>query len=79
MRAVDIIRSKCEGHALTRNEIQFVVGGIASGQVLDYQWAALLMAIAWRGMTSDETVAFVAAMLHSGTVIDLSDIPGPKD
>jgi|GEM_PF-2218959 len=36
------------------------------------------MAIVWRGMTSDETVALVEAMLHSGTVMDLSDIPGPK-
>jgi|GEM_PF-2473032 len=31
MRAVDIIRSKRHGHALTRSEIQFVVDGIASG------------------------------------------------
>jgi pyrimidine-nucleoside phosphorylase len=36
------------------------------------------MAVLWRGMTPAETAALVDAMLHSGTVIDLGDIPGPK-
>ena len=78
MRAVDLIRRKRDGGALSSDEIGFLVGGIASGEVPEYQWAALLMAIVWRGMDPAETAALVAAMLHSGTVIDLSDIPGPK-
>lgn len=78
MRAVDLIRRKRDGGALSSDEIAFLVGGIASGEVPEYQWAALLMAIVWRGMDPAETAALVAAMLHSGTVIDLSDIPGPK-
>jgi pyrimidine-nucleoside phosphorylase/thymidine phosphorylase len=78
MRAVDMIRRKRDGGALSSDEIGFLVGGIASGEVPEYQWAALLMAIVWRGMDPAETAALVAAMLHSGTVIDLSDIPGPK-
>ena len=28
-----------------------MVEGIASGDVADYQWSALLMAIVWKGMT----------------------------
>jgi pyrimidine-nucleoside phosphorylase/thymidine phosphorylase len=78
MRAVDLIRRKRDGGALSSEEISFLVGGIGSGEVPEYQWAALLMAIVWRGMDPSETAALVSAMLHSGTVIDLSDIPGPK-
>ena len=78
MRAVDLIRRKRDGGVLTAAEIGFLVGGIATGEVPDYQWSALTMAILWRGMTPEETAALVEAMLHSGTVLDLSDIPGPK-
>ncbi len=78
MRAVDLIRRKRDGGELTADEIRFLIQGIATGEVPDYQWSALTMAILWRGMTPVETAALVDAMLHSGTVIDLSDIPGPK-
>lgn len=78
MRAVDLIRRKRDGGELTADEIRFMVGGIASREVPEYQWAAMTMAILWRGMTPRETAALVDAMLHSGTVLDLSDIPGPK-
>ncbi|MFM7243254.1 MAG: thymidine phosphorylase, partial [Planctomycetaceae bacterium] len=78
MRAVDLIRRKRDGGELSADEIHFLVGGIATGEVPNYQWSAMTMAILWRGMTPRETAALVDAMLHSGTVLDLSDIPGPK-
>ncbi|MFM8284463.1 MAG: thymidine phosphorylase, partial [Planctomycetaceae bacterium] len=78
MRAVDLIRRKREGGTLSAAEIGFLVDGIADHTVPHYQWAALLMAVVWRGMDADETRALVEAMLHSGTVIDLGEIPGPK-
>jgi pyrimidine-nucleoside phosphorylase/thymidine phosphorylase len=78
MRAVDIIRKKRDGEALTPGEIAAMVSGSATGEVADYQWAALLMAILWRGMNAQETAALTDAMIRSGRIIDLSRIPGRK-
>jgi pyrimidine-nucleoside phosphorylase len=78
MRAVDIIRKKRDGHALDRIEIDWMVEGIGNGEVPDYQWSALLMAIVLRGMNDAETAALTDAMMRSGTVVDLSATPGLK-
>jgi pyrimidine-nucleoside phosphorylase/thymidine phosphorylase len=78
IRAVDIIRKKRDGQTLLPAEIAAMVRGISTREVADYQWAALLMAILWRGMNAEETAALTDAMIHSGTVVDLSHIPGPK-
>jgi pyrimidine-nucleoside phosphorylase len=74
----DIIIKKRDGGALTRDEITFFARGVADGSFADYQATALLMAIFWRGMTAQETAWLTDAMLHSGKVIDLSDLPGAK-
>ena len=55
-----------------------MVAGIARGDVADYQWSALLMAIYMMGMNDRETSALTEAMMRSGTVVDLGSIPGPK-
>ena len=55
-----------------------MVEGIARGDVADYQWSALLMAICKVGMTEGETVALTEAMMHSGSIVDLGSIQGPK-
>ncbi|MGP0069221.1 MAG: thymidine phosphorylase [Isosphaeraceae bacterium] len=78
MRAVDIIRKKRDGQALDQSEISAMVEGIANGDVADYQWSALLMAILWRGMDATETAALTDAMIRSGTIVDLSEIAGLK-
>ena len=74
MRAVDIIAKKRDGHDLTRDEINFIIRGYTNGEVADYQMAALVMAIYLRGMTNEETIALTEAMLHSGEVVDFSDL-----
>jgi pyrimidine-nucleoside phosphorylase/thymidine phosphorylase len=78
LRAVDIIRQKRDGQPLSSAEISWMVEGIARGDVPDYQWSALLMAILWRGMNDAETAALTEAMMRSGSVVDLSSIEGRK-
>lgn len=78
MRAVELIRRKRDGHPLADDDIAWLVQGIASGEVPHYQWAALLMAIVWRGLDPRETTALTRAMLESGIQVDLSHIPAPK-
>jgi pyrimidine-nucleoside phosphorylase len=78
MRAVDIIRKKRDAGELSREEIEFLVQGATHGTVPDYQLAAWLMAVVWRGMTPAEAAALTEAMLHSGEVIDFPGIPGAK-
>ncbi len=77
MRAVDIIMKKRAGDELTRQEIEFFIGGYVAGTIPDYQVSAWAMAVFFRGMTSAETGYLTDVMLRSGAVIDLSGIAGP--
>lgn len=74
----DIIIKKRDNGALTKDEIEFFVRGATDDTIADYQISALLMAIVWRGMTSQETAWLTDAMMRSGDVIDLGDVPGKK-
>jgi len=74
----DIIIKKRDGGALTKDEIEFFAKGVTDGKFADYQATALLMAIFWRGMSAQETAWLTDAMMRSGEVIDLKDIPGAK-
>src|SRR5271168_2429946 len=78
MRAVDLIRRKRDSGELTSEEIHFLVNSYTRNEIPDYQMSAWLMAVVLRGMSSAETAALTEAMLHSGSVLDLSDLPGKK-
>jgi len=78
MRAVDLIRKKRDSGELTREEIEFLVSGYTRGEIPDYQMAAWLMAVWIRGMNRSELAALTEAMLHSGEVLNHSEIPGKK-
>ncbi|MBK9797195.1 MAG: thymidine phosphorylase [Holophagaceae bacterium] len=78
MRMYDLIYRKKLGGALSPEEIAFWVKGAADGTVPDEQSAALLMAICWRGMSTEETLALTLAMRDSGKRLDLSSVPGLK-
>lgn len=78
MRMIDIIQDKKDGKALSDEAIRFFTEGVVSGAVPDYQAAALLMAVCFQGMNSEETLALTMAMVDSGDRTDLSAIPGVK-
>lgn len=78
MRMVDIIHDKREGKVLTDEQLQFFVDGVVDGSLPSYQISALLMAIHFQGMTTEETSKLTLMMAHSGDTLDLSSIPGIK-
>ncbi|MBP8196323.1 MAG: thymidine phosphorylase [Deltaproteobacteria bacterium] len=75
---VEIIRKKRDGKVLTDEEIGQFVADYSQGKLPDYQASALLMAIYFSGMSESELLALTDAMLRSGEVISLSDVPGLK-
>jgi len=76
MRAVDIIIKKKRNLPLTEEEIHFIIDGYVKGIIPDYQISALLMAICFNGLNSEEQNYLVKEMLESGEVNDLSGISG---
>ncbi|HCW55340.1 MAG TPA: thymidine phosphorylase [Erysipelotrichaceae bacterium] len=78
MRFVDLIEKKSDGGVLSREEIQFMVNGFVKGDIPDYQMSSMMMAILQRGMGDEEATELTMAMMHSGDVVDLSDLPGVK-
>ena len=78
MRFVDLIEKKADGMALTEEEIDWMVHGFTMGDLPDYQMSAMMMAILQKGMTMPEIAALTLAMMHSGDMVDLSDLPGIK-
>ena len=78
MRMYDIIMKKRNGGELSKEEIEFFIEGYTKGEIPDYQVSALMMAIYFRKMTEEETLALTMAMADSGDRLDLSGIRGIK-
>ncbi|MGD0841189.1 MAG: thymidine phosphorylase [Candidatus Acidiferrales bacterium] len=78
MRVVDLIRRKRDGEEHSSEEIRTLIDGYTRGDIPDYQMSAWLMAAFLRGLSGAETAALTSAMLHSGKVLDFSDVPGRK-
>ena len=76
MRFYDIIEKKKRGLALSAGEIDFFVRSVTSGEVPDYQVAALLMAVYFRGMDGEETYELTRAMTESGASVGRGGIRG---
>ncbi len=74
MRAVDIIARKRDGAELSTEEISFFIKAYTEGAIPDYQASAWLMAVYLRGMSHRETIDLTMAMVHSGEVLDLSNV-----
>lgn len=70
--AANIIQKKRDGHKLRPEDIRFLISGFMTGEVPDYQMSAWLMAVFFRGLTMDETLALTDALVESGQRLDLS-------
>lgn len=78
MLMTELIEKKKQGKTLSKEEIDFFVKGYVGGSIPDYQAAALLMAVWFRGMDERETTDLTLSMAHSGEIADLSAVPGIK-
>jgi pyrimidine-nucleoside phosphorylase len=78
MRTVDLIHRKREGEELSAEEIQYLVDGYTRGEIPDYQVSAFLMAVYFSGMSDREVSTLTESMTNSGSLVDLSSIPGVK-
>ncbi len=78
MRTVDLIHRKRDGEELSAEEIQFLIDGYTRTEIPDYQISAFLMAVFFSGMTDREVSVLTEAMMNSGSIVDLSSIPGTK-
>lgn len=78
MNIYEVIKKKRDGLELDGEEIRAMINGCVSGEIPDYQTAAFLMAVYFRGMSSRECVDLTMAMADSGEKIDLSGIDGFK-
>lgn len=78
MNPYRVVQRKRDGHELEPAELAAFLQGYADGQVPEYQMAAFLMAVYFRGLTAAELEVLVAVMARSGPGIDLRDVPGVK-
>ena len=77
MNCLSLIEAKRDGQPLSAEQIRSVISAYIEGKVPDYQMAALLMAILFRGMSGDETRALTMALRDSGTCLRFPDDQRP--
>ncbi|MBE7091226.1 MAG: thymidine phosphorylase [Clostridiales bacterium] len=76
MTPYELIKKKRDGGELTPGEITHFITGYLHGEIPDYQMAAFLMAVYFRGMTKEETTALTFCIRDSGTRADFSRVNG---
>lgn len=73
----EIIRLKRNGGTLAAADIDGFIGALARGELAESQIGAFAMAVWFRGMTREETVALTLAMARSGDTLSWSGIGRP--
>ncbi len=69
MNVLPLIEAKRDGGILSNGQIRDLIAATTRGAIPDYQLAALLMAIYFRGLDGHETRALTGAMRDSGDVL----------
>ena len=77
MNFLSLIEAKRDGQTLDAAQIKETIAAYTAGQIPDYQMAAFLMAVYFRGLTRAETRALMLAMRDSGDVLRFPDDPRP--
>jgi pyrimidine-nucleoside phosphorylase len=72
MHPVELIERKRNGEEIPTAELREFVAAYARDELPDYQAAALLMAVWFRGLSSAETYALTEAMVASGETVELA-------
>ena len=72
MQAVELIERKRNGEELSATDVREFIAAYVRGDVPEYQTAAFLMAVWFRGLTPAETYAMTDAMVASGDTVDLA-------
>jgi len=75
---VELIKKKRNGLELNKEDYSLIINGFVSGEIPDYQMAAFLMAVYFKGLSNQETAILTDVMMRSGELIDLSKIKGIK-
>ena len=78
IRPAELIERKRDGEELAADGLRELVLGYTRGEIPDYQIAAFLMAVYFRGLSSAETFALTDAMVASGETIDLGAALGRR-
>jgi pyrimidine-nucleoside phosphorylase/thymidine phosphorylase len=79
LRPLDVIVEKRSGGEHAADTLAALIDGFTAGSVPDYQRAAWLMAVCWRGMTMRETADLTMAMARSGEMLDLGSLENTVD
>jgi pyrimidine-nucleoside phosphorylase len=74
---LDLIERKKAGRALDEEELRFLCRGVLDGSIPDYQLAAWLMAVWFKGMDAAETLALTRGMVATGATMNWSGIDRP--
>src|ERR1041385_2070523 len=77
MNFLSLIEAKRDGEPLTAAQLREIVSEVVAGKIPDYQMAAMLMAIYFRGLDTAETTALTLAMRDSGDVLKFPKDPRP--
>jgi pyrimidine-nucleoside phosphorylase len=72
-----LLEAKRAGRPLSEQQIKETIGAFTAGRIPDYQMAAFLMAVFFRGLNAEETRALTLTMRDSGETLKFPDDPRP--
>ena len=77
MLATELIERKRDGDELGPDDLRSFLEAYRSGEVRDYQMSAFLMAVYFRGLSTEELTALTRAIVASGRRLDFTGGPAP--